>query len=837
MLQLHILTQLRRLSIPKSYRIATRGPFLQRNCIYRQFHLASTTSAKFNSKTTTFKEEPTYDQKADDLLLELNNIYKDSIIGTKLKRKRLTEKVLDIVRCLPDGAFKPVTIPFMSKVINFLGPSQFDYEELISVLQAVVSGLDSTNVRTCQYIPIFCNELVNWENFKKDPLVRLQVVEIFISYITLSTNRTLLHRYLDSLDSVDSNDLVRITLEAFKTRAPDSKTMVKLAELSDFKDNSILNEILIKFLEACDLELEKNTQLEDSILAFLGIIDSKCRNDFSAYVNVLYFCSKNNLNSLAKTTLGKIESMPNNKVIFESLSPEDTNVFILVATRYSFIPLAKRAIELHKFNTGDSNDCITTSIQTLLQGEPMESLVAKLEQQIKSLENDESEEVYHLQSVESYNKILEAVLNLNKPEEYIVQLTNWWKTEHGLERNSDSFALLVSKSLDQNDYHKGLKYFEESLDEYVHWGVDEEGINMTHLYRLLSMYLTESSDAIGEKFTVFQKVKSFGPRLDKETLAVMAKLMLNQAYIGDLIELLERELPPFENPKSDRYQVSQYSSLYNLLMDFVLTYEKDSEINWLVYGQIQKYFHVPQESYIPVMKFFCEHERPNAAYLIFHTMRSLHKKKGLDPPTEEIYTYLFSEFGKQLYEEGVFKLHLFLKMDQKVNVDINMLNSILEGYVNLQDILKARDVFNNALSLPKEKGINETTINLMLKTNTYISLQHTKNFWNNLSQIDYTPTASNLKQYLIAHCYHGKYSEALEVLQTSRSYGDFEIDPGLLATVYNWTLSPKARLQLKKWAQSELPQLWKQVESRNLIQENTELPTLIDVHKNIRSID
>ncbi|ANZ76239.1 BA75_02975T0 [Komagataella pastoris] len=837
MLRLHISTLLGRFSIPNSYRLATRGPFIQRNCVYRQFHLTSTTFVKSNGKTTTFKEEPTYDQKADDLLLELNNIYKDRIIGTKLKRKRLTEKVLDIVRCLPDGVFKPVTIPFMSKVINFLGPSQFEYEELISVLQAVVSGLDANNVRTCQYIPIFYNELVNWDNFKKDPLVRLQVVEIFINYVTLSTNRTLLHRYLDSLALVNNNDLVRITLEAFKTRAPDSKTMVKLAELSDFEDNSISNEILIKFLEACDLELGKNCQLEDSILTLLGIIDIKSRNDFSAYVNVLYFCSKNNLNSLARTTLGKIELMPNNKVIFESLSPEDTNVFVLVATKYSFIPLAKRAIELHKFNPSDSNDCITMSLQTLMQGEPMESLVAKLEQQIENLENDESEEVHHLQSVESYNKILEAVLNLDKPEDYIVQLTTWWKSEHGLERNSDSFALLISKSLDQNDYQKALHCFEESLAEYVHWGVDEEGINMTHLFRLLSMYITESSDAISEKFTVFQKVKSFGHRLDKETLAVMAKLILDQVYIGDLIELLERELPPFDDPKNDRFEVSQYSSLYNLLMDFVLSYEKDSEINWLVYGQIQKYFHVPQESYIPVMKFFCEHERPNAAYLIFHTMRNLHKKKGLDSPTEEIYTYLFSEFGKQLYEEGVFKLHLFLKMDQKVNVDINMLNAILEGYVNLQDILKARDVFNNALSLPKEKGVNETTINLMLKTNTYISLQHTKNFWNNLSQIDYTPTVSNLKQYLIAHCYHGKYSEALKVLQTSRSYGDLEIDADLLATVYNWTLSPKARLQLKEWAQTELPESWKQAEARNSIQENTELPTLIDVHKNIKSIE
>lgn len=393
-----------------------------------------------------------------------------------------------------------------------------------------------------------------------------------------------------------------------------------------------------------------------------------------------------------------------------------------------------------------------------------------------------------------------------------------------------SFKYLIDKSIQQGKIELAYDLFQQSLKvTSVHWNLLDDPRIFFTLNRLIISACEQGND-INMTFDKFRFIRQhLASQVSVEALTCLASRMLLEECVGDTIELLKRELPNIEKLSTQKIPLSPscyqpYYDLFHLLHNFVLTYdnEKTYETNWVLYGELHKYFHIPFDTYLPTLQFFCNVDRLNAALVIFRQIKMLNDLHGSHhvnlPPLREIYMYLLQTFGDRLYEEGVVEIHEYLKMDTDIEKqDVDLQNCVLNAYSNLQNVGKVRDLFLALSADAKESGgINEDTIQIMIKTYTYSDMLYVKKFWNNLSQFGIFPNYGIYKQYVIAHVYHGFVEEAFKLIEEIDDY-NIEFSSDMMLAMYNFCLDPEKQLQVVDWADKNHKELWDVVSSSGLL--------------------
>ncbi|CAH2353002.1 putative mitochondrial group I intron splicing factor CCM1 [[Candida] railenensis] len=422
-------------------------------------------------------------------------------------------------------------------------------------------------------------------------------------------------------------------------------------------------------------------------------------------------------------------------------------------------------------------------------------------------------------------------------------LLNFFKEKyHATDFSVYSFKYQVDKAVSIGNHLQAVNAFEDSLDQYTQWPTSRDPMTKSTLDNLVVLICKEM-DNIEDIFPIFTKIKQqmVDSQCSIDSINAMAGKMLQAEFVGDTIEFLKRELPKIGKEDTEKLPMTEkYGNLFSTLHNFVLTYKNEStfETNWVLYGEIHRYFNVPYEYYLPAMKFFSENQRQNASLIIFRQMVRLNELHGHGKstpflaPSRDHYLLLFQEFGNQLYEDGVAELHEYIKMDVHIpKQDIQLQNTILNAYSNLQDVPKTKDLFLAMSSNPKEiGGINEDSIQIMIKTYTYSDIAYVKKFWNNLSQYGIIPNYGIFKQYLIAHVYHGLTEEAIELTQGEMSDYEIEMSSDILISMFNFSLESSQQQKISTWAQEQYPSEWETAKSSGSLKatsKSTEDPSLM----------
>lgn len=392
------------------------------------------------------------------------------------------------------------------------------------------------------------------------------------------------------------------------------------------------------------------------------------------------------------------------------------------------------------------------------------------------------------------------------------------------------YKYLIDKAIADDDHVKAINLFDDSLERFTEWAAMVDPSVVNTLNNLIEILCRHMDDAMAI-FPIFTKIKQnmLTSQCSPEVIKALAQRMLEQELVGDTIEMLKRELPKM-NPDSsiklpsDKPFGYKYNDLFNVLHNFAITYtnELTHETNWVLYGELHKYFAVPNETYLPAMKFFCEHDRPNAALVILRQMNHLYGLHGNHqhlPPLKEVYKYLFEQFGDKLYEEGVIEVHESFKMDINIEqADLELQNTILNAYANLQDVARTRDLF---LSLVPH-GINLETATIMLKAYTYNDMSYVREFFNNLSQFDLVADDKICHQYLIAHVYHGLVDDAIDFTKNMEEEYDVPVTLSTLIALHNYCIAQKDQKRIDEWAQREFPQQWQAAATLGLLRSATD---------------
>lgn len=472
---------------------------------------------------------------------------------------------------------------------------------------------------------------------------------------------------------------------------------------------------------------------------------------------------------------------------------------------------------------------------------------ARLLQLYKELETESEESIFEASKLiysdildtESpeivHQKVTEAAMLANQISPtgtFVTLLNEHFVQEYNQEQNYLSLLARLERALRDKDFEQALQVFDESF-VYVHWDSVQAPKVQLALNKLVCLVAEQNEDLI-TAFATFRNVKQhMTSQSSAEALTAMIPKMLAEECVGDVIEMLKRELPTIGTESANQLPTQPpyayaHKALYDTLQDFVLNYTKEDtfETNWVLYGELHKYFQIPFDSYLPTMKFFCEKNRYNAALVVFRRVKMQNEKHGNHnnpPPLREMYMHLLKSFGDQLYEDGVIEMHEYLNMDLNLpDTDIELQNCILDAYSNLQNVGKARDLFLAISSNTKDRGgINEDTIRIMIKTYTYTDMSYVQKFWNNLSLLGVFPNYDIFKQYLIAHVYHGCVEDAFQLIEEIDDYNlEFSLD--LLLAMHNYCLDSGKQKEVVDWAVENHKEHWEEIANSGLLRKASE---------------
>lgn len=481
------------------------------------------------------------------------------------------------------------------------------------------------------------------------------------------------------------------------------------------------------------------------------------------------------------------------------------------------------------------SDDIKFSKELRLQAKILESFENEAskgeEKKVTNIINILNEYPHEIDYNELYSNIIKfAMASGISPRGYFTQtlgnhFINTYRTEHSVY----SYKYRLDKAIENDNYVQAVNIFDDSVQNLAQWSdILDPAVSCT-LNNLIVLICKNMEDVV-TIFPIFTKIKQqmVNSQCNIDAIKALSYRMLQSECIGDLIEFLKRELPSIDKDSLiklpiDKPYGTKYLELFTMLHDFVITYNNENthETNWVLYGELHKYFHVPFDSYLPAMKFFCENKRWNAALIVFRQIRKMNELHGNHtflPPLRDMYLYLFQEFGDKLYEEGVIEVHEHIKMDINIpQQDIMLQNAILNAYSNLQDVARARELFLSMSTNPKQiGGINEESIQIMIKTYTYNDLAYVQKFWNNLSQFQIIPNYAIYRQYLIAHVYHGLVDEALALTEGMDDY-DLEITSDTLLSLHNFCLEERGQRKVAQWAAENHKDKWDNLINSDLL--------------------
>lgn len=426
--------------------------------------------------------------------------------------------------------------------------------------------------------------------------------------------------------------------------------------------------------------------------------------------------------------------------------------------------------------------------------------------------------------------------NFNNIVKYFNEIHDYFLENSKYQSDIKTFNNLIICALNNNsDVDSAIFFFEESLNHGISWDQrsqthDTSDQSMTEymetLDNLIVCMCEKIPDDVKRVFSIYQKIRMFTKAVGYNAQVALAKLFLSYNFVGDVERFLEDELGPDERNVYWKTQRELYEVLFNYACE-----SQNYRDAWLIYGLCEKYFASPHFAYKIIMKHFCDLGRPDASLLIFKNMRNRFKDTGVNPPTEDIYSLLFHEFGKVGYDVGVNDLFICLKMDITVEPSIALVNEAMNAYTELDDVSKAVQLWREICSFPG--GPNHDSYTTVLKLCTKVSIQDVEKMWNQLKED--APklggiSDENYRQYIIANCYHGFYARALDiaknmaVIEAPKSKSNELVvktnattpSRETIISLYNWTMTEARKKDVEEWAKETYPHIWNSIKPEEL---------------------
>jgi hypothetical protein len=792
-------------------------------------------------KVTTIEEGPPEEGIIDDAVIDAAQ----ELRNRDLSPQRLKEILKELAASRPGRR----NFGLMGDVIKKLSTTTtpqfeggeiiplFDEKETFLIFSRVIDNISKDNFDSARFIPRLYLQLLDRGGQLQDDDLLLDVFIKFVQYLSVLGYSDQLHKVAVSF-LMDHPRLRIRTYERINELFEQLNEnfhpclLIKIVDAYDYiykGQDKLLSKLKKKVLRSIKVYLISKTDdifaidpQEIAIFKDFFITYSTQSNSLNTLISILECCSENDP-AFFQEERTRITS----KIISILINEKNPSLKLPKSIKLCQALIAQNETGISKNEILQAGSRLVEDISLKLQdgfnSEAFKTLILWDVYKNSKLTSRTQEEILKNHEIiidtEFFNSIILALVNANCSnfEHELNEINEFFSQNfRHLDKNLETFEILILKYIREGNYQYIKDTFEASLEDGINW---EEKPSV--LFLLLTALTQEPGVDARTVFKFYRKVKVFCEFLNSDSYSSFMSILLKQDCIDTALDSFQHELPTLE--KGSKFSVDNYPKLYQVVYDWMLNDCQDVQNAWDIYSTLMKYFELPFDSYLPIMKKFINLDRPDASNMIFQQLKRIHRTTGkLPPPTPEMYIYLFDNFGTRLYDRGVEELHMMLKVDLDINGDINIMNSILNSYTNLREFQKVSDIFDQIVSIPHNVGLNNDTVSIMLKAYTFLDLQLVAKFWNNLNDFSILPDSSNLNQYVIAHCYHEKYEEAFEIVQNCENHLDIPVTGQILEGLYKWTNSSELREKIDHWALQNHESLWKLVDKNQLVLFDTE---------------
>ncbi|KAG7661682.1 uncharacterized protein J8A68_004835 [[Candida] subhashii] len=524
-----------------------------------------------------------------------------------------------------------------------------------------------------------------------------------------------------------------------------------------------------------------------------------------------------------------------NDIIFEQNLDDEALAEALLVSAWSSLKYHSLAQSITLFILGDSikfspelrlQACAYPKIhEDLTEVQAFETMTEIMD----TFENDISDRSH------CFDRIIQAASTSPSIEpngKFVELLTGYFAEEYLIEPSRKSFKYRIDRALQQNEVSAAVDIYSASIENGNTWTAEAQDPTIFKTLNDLIVEVTNGSVEDEEHWVaIYQSVSAQAQSpLNVEAITNVVAAYLKTDAIAEADQCMHKNLPEINRDTiyrlpSDKQYGYKYRKLFDVIHDFIITYKGRPEKAWYFYVALNEFFFLSHETILPALKFFCDNGLLSSALTILKTVverSQMHGKHPNLPPTREMYMYLLTEFGNKLYEQGVLDIHEIIKMDVNLlESDIELENCILNAYANLQDITRARRLFLSMSTKPKEAGgINEESVQIMVKAYSYNDIHHVQDFFEDLPQFGVVPNYAIYRQYLIAYVYHGFAERAIEVAEEMPKY-DLEVSGDALICMYNYCASKHGQQLIADWAEKKHPKEWANVVESGLLIESS----------------
>lgn len=613
-----------------------------------------------------------------------------------------------------------------------------------------------------------------------------------------------------------NNEIVKFCIDAIKSTKSDGQSLSKLltAAMDAKRDLSleVYHVAIIAFSETVAKERDSSDKFSLFINKFVLSNDAFPKYTEETVVIILDACLALNARKVGSKVVTNMGLS-----VLENFQPKNREILLqfyelllMSCSQFRVDVTMGQKIFYKLYADFDKKDLAKETWDVIIQWTAYESPeIEKIKQLVEKMEFAPDQT--------TLNGVLRmACENLQRDNTYVKAVLDHFNKELEVDSDVESFSILIQRCLEEKDYDTAEKMFEKSLSEGCQWTAQDGKFLKTLNELLVNMCNMPQPVDTYRVFKVFQKVKMFTNSVGYDAQVAILKMFLDGNFVPDAGRFLEDELGG-DKRDSTRNDLPYYKvpEMYEAMYNYIMTSD-DYKNCWLLYGYLNRFIKLPYESYFPTMKRFCDLQRPDAALLIFKYLRARNKKEGMRPPSEAMYILLFNEFGRMLYEEGVKTLHLFFKMDLTIDTNIHLQNSLMSAYCNLEEDDKVMELWSQTEAFP---AINNDTATIMIKQLTRSSTIHdVEDFWLTLPETyNLTPTSENLRQYIVANCYHGYYMRALKIAKEASEVYGIEPSQDIIEALYNWSLLPSRKAQVEQWALENHSEQWHALQQKGTL--------------------
>ncbi|KAL7623186.1 hypothetical protein AAE478_006867 [Parahypoxylon ruwenzoriense] len=396
-------------------------------------------------------------------------------------------------------------------------------------------------------------------------------------------------------------------------------------------------------------------------------------------------------------------------------------------------------------------------------------------------------------NIGTMNSLIKIAIDMDDP--YLAERFIALSRKMGFEPNYKTYMLQLEYRIRANDLDGAFAAY-QSLQEQEDATKDKELPVLNSFIRAMCSAPNPNHERVLDVTSYLEQRRVM---LEPETVVSICMAFLKNDETYEVIDTLS--LHTVHYSLAERYMVRK------AFVNYCLDKKNSTARVWDAYSLLRQFFpEVESGDRVAIMDSFFDRRRADMASHVFGHMRS-HGNPTLRP-TLETYVRFLEGIGRCPDEESLKNVHNMLKMDTAIQLNTQLYNALMIGYIACSSPYRALDFWMEITTSPE--GPSYATLEIVFRAYEVTPYGDglANELWEKIKRMDVEVPENVYSAYAATLAAHGNLTDAKILLEKMDNVVGKQPDHHTLGIVFNALPSQEMKDQLDCWAKEEYPREW-----------------------------